>query len=431
MNTNELNTNVSNNESELSNTTVQPTDQDAMMQQIEDTFTRIRRGQIVPGEILYVTDNQIMVNINFRSDGIINRDEMPEDIEDPREHFKAGDQIDVYVVKVDDGEGNVVLSLRRIKDVKAWDDLEAKFEAKEHLNVLIKEEVNKGLVADYEGARLFMPASHAYDRFRKNLSGLVGQTVEVELIDFDKSRRRAIVSRREIERERIQKEKDEFWSQIEVGQVRTGKVARLTNFGAFIELGPVDGLIHISDMSWGRIRSPKELLNVGDEIEVKVLDIDQEKERVSLGIKQLKEDPWVTFTSNYKVGDTIKGTVVSMPDFGAFVNVGDGIDGLVHISQICVEHIEKPSDVLNIGQEVEAKIVDIKDEDKKVSLSMRALVEPEKPQRERRPRKERVKEETPKEEKIETNPIDNPLFDSEVLGELKKMAQAESDDTEE
>ena len=431
MNTNELNTNVSNDESELSNTTVQPTDQDAMMQQIEDTFTRIRRGQIVPGEILYVTDNQIMVNINFRSDGIINRDEMPEDIEDPREHFKAGDQIDVYVVKVDDGEGNVVLSLRRIKDVKAWDDLEAKFEAKEHLNVLIKEEVNKGLVADYEGARLFMPASHAYDRFRKNLSGLVGQTVEVELIDFDKSRRRAIISRREIERERIQKEKDEFWNQIEVGQVRTGKVARLTNFGAFIELGPVDGLIHISDMSWGRIRSPKELLNVGDEIEVKVLDIDQEKERVSLGIKQLKEDPWVTFTSNYKVGDTIKGTVVSMPDFGAFVNVGDGIDGLVHISQICVEHIEKPSDVLNIGQEVEAKIVDIKDEDKKVSLSMRALVEPEKPQRERRPRKERAKEEAPKEEKVETNPIDNPLFDSEVLGELKKMAQAESDDTEE
>ena len=431
MNTNELNTNVSNNESELSNTTVQPTDQDAMMQQIEDTFTRIRRGQIVPGEILYVTDNQIMVNINFRSDGIINRDEMPEDIEDPREHFKAGDQIDVYVVKVDDGEGNVVLSLRRIKDVKAWDDLEAKFEAKEHLNVLIKEEVNKGLVADYEGARLFMPASHAYDRFRKNLSGLVGQTVEVELIDFDKSRRRAIVSRREIERERIQKEKDEFWSQIEVGQVRTGKVDRLTNFGEFIELGQVDCFIHISDMSWGRIRSPKELLNVGDEIEVKVLDIDQEKERVSLGIKQLKEDPWVTFTSNYKVGDTIKGTVVSMPDFGAFVNVGDGIDGLVHISQICVEHIEKPSDVLNIGQEVEAKIVDIKDEDKKVSLSMRALVEPEKPQRERRPRKERVKEEAPKEEKVETNPIDNPLFDSEVLGELKKMAQAESDDTEE
>lgn len=431
MNTNELNTNVSNDESELSNTTVQPTDQDAMMQQIEDTFTRIRRGQIVPGEILYVTDNQIMVNINFRSDGIINRDEMPEDIEDPREHFKAGDQIDVYVVKVDDGEGNVVLSLRRIKDVKAWDDLEAKFEAKEHLNVLIKEEVNKGLVADYEGARLFMPASHAYDRFRKNLSGLVGQTVEVELIDFDKSRRRAIVSRREIERERIQKVKDEFWNQIEVGQVRTGKVARLTNFGAFIELGPVDGLIHISDMSWGKIRSPKELLNVGDEIEVKVLDIDQEKERVSLGIKQLKEDPWVTFTSNYKVGDTIKGTVVSMPDFGAFVNVGDGIDGLVHISQICVEHIEKPSDVLNIGQEVEAKIVDIKDEDKKVSLSRRALVEPEKPQRERRPRKERVKEEAPKEEKVETNPIDNPLFDSEVLGELKKMAQAESDDTEE
>ena len=275
MNTNELETNVSKDQNELSNTAVQSTDQDAMMQQIEDTFTRIKRGQIVPGEILYVTDSQLMVNINFRSDGIVDRDELPEDIGDPREHYKTGDKIDVFIVKVDDGEGNVVLSLRRIKDVKAWDDLEAKFESKEHFNVLIKEEVNKGLVADYEGARLFMPASHAYDRFRKNLSGLVGETVEVELIDFDKSRRRAIVSRREIERERIQKEKDEFWNGIEEGQVRTGKVARLTNFGAFIELGAIDGLVHISDITWGRIRNPKDLLKVGDEVEVLVLRIDK------------------------------------------------------------------------------------------------------------------------------------------------------------
>lgn len=428
MNTNEFETNVSKDQNELSNTAVQSTDQDAMMQQIEDTFTRIKRGQIVPGEILYVTDSQLMVNINFRSDGIVDRDELPEDIGDPREHYKTGDKIDVFIVKVDDGEGNVVLSLRRIKDVKAWDDLEAKFESKEHFNVLIKEEVNKGLVADYEGARLFMPASHAYDRFRKNLSGLVGETVEVELIDFDKSRRRAIVSRREIERERIQKEKDEFWNGIEEGQVRTGKVARLTNFGAFIELGAIDGLVHISDITWGRIRNPKDLLKVGDEVEVLVLSIDKENERVSLGIKQLKEDPWATFKNNNKVGDVVKGTVVSLPEFGAFVNISEGVDGLVHISQICSEHIEKPSDVLNVGQEVEAKIVDIKDEDKKVSLSMRALTEPEKPQRERRPRKERVKVEAPKEEKVDTNPIDNPLFDSEVLGELKKMAQAENEE---
>lgn len=431
MNTNELETNVSTDQNELSNTAVSSTDQDAMMQQIEDTFTRIKRGQIVPGEILYVTDSQLMVNINFRSDGIVDRDELPDDIDDPRKHFKTGDKIDVYIVKVDDGEGNVVLSLRRIKDVKAWDELEAKFEAKEHFNVLIKEEVNKGLVADYEGARLFMPASQAYDRFRKNLSGLVGETVEVELIDFDKSRRRAIISRREIERERIQKEKEEFWSSIEEGQTRTGNVARLTNFGAFIELGPVDGLVHISDMTWGRIRNPKELLKVGDTIEVLVLSIDKENERVSLGIKQLKEDPWATFNNEYKVGDVVKGKVVSMPDFGAFINISEGVDGLVHISQICTEHIEKPSDVLNIGQEVEAKIVDIKDEDQKVSLSIRALTEPERPQRERRPRKERVKVEEPKAEKVDSNPIDNPLFDSEVLGELKKMAQAESEESSE
>ena len=159
-----------------------------------------------------------------------------------------------------------------------------------------------------------------------------------------------------------------------------------------------------------------------------VLSIDKENERVSLGIKQLKEDPWATFKNNNKVGDVVKGTVVSLPEFGAFVNISEGVDGLVHISQICSEHIEKPSDVLNVGQEVEAKIVDIKDEDKKVSLSMRALTEPEKPQRERRPRKERVKVEAPKEEKVDTNPIDNPLFDSEVLGELKKMAQAENEE---
>lgn len=406
-----------------SNISVNEQDHEEMMAKIDDTFTRIRRGQIVQGTVLYVTESQIMVNINYRSDGIIDRDELPTDLTDPRTKYKAGDEIDVYIVKVDDGEGNVVLSLRRIKDVQAWNELEEKFEAKETIEVFVKEETKGGLIVEYKGARAFMPASHCFDRFRRDLSGLVGKTVEVEIIDFDKSKRRAVVSRRELEKARIQKEQDEFWSGIEAGQHRTGKVMRLTDFGAFVDLGGVDGLIHVSDLSWERVRNPKDVLSVGDEVEVEVLSFDREKNRVSLGLKQMTEDPWEVFKRNNKVGDVVTGTVVSMPDFGAFVKLKEGIDGLIHISQICREHIEKPSDILNMGQEVEAKITDIKD-NQKISLSIRALTEPEEEKRERKPRRERAPRKVveKKEETVEANPIDNPLIDSEILGELKKMA---------
>lgn len=406
-----------------SNISVNEQDHEEMMAKIDDTFTRIRRGQIVQGTVLYVTESQIMVNINYRSDGIIDRDELPTDLTDPRTKYKAGDEIDVYIVKVDDGEGNVVLSLRRIKDVQAWNELEEKFEAKETIEVFVKEETKGGLIVEYKGTRAFMPASHCFDRFRRDLSGLVGKTVEVEIIDFDKSKRRAVVSRRELEKARIQKEQDEFWSGIEAGQHRTGKVMRLTDFGAFVDLGGVDGLIHVSDLSWERVRNPKDVLSVGDEVEVEVLSFDREKNRVSLGLKQMTEDPWEVFKRNNKVGDVVTGTVVSMPDFGAFVKLKEGIDGLIHISQICREHIEKPSDILNMGQEVEAKITDIKD-NQKISLSIRALTEPEEEKRERKPRRERAPRKVveKKEETVEANPIDNPLIDSEILGELKKMA---------
>lgn len=408
-----------------SNNAVNEQDHAEMMAKIDDTFTRIKRGQIVPGTVLYVTESQIMVNINYRSDGIIDRDELPTDLTDPRTEYKAGDEIDVYIVKVDDGEGNVVLSLRRIKDVQAWNELEEKFEAKEPIEVFVKEQTKGGLIVEYKGARAFMPASHSFDRFRRDLSSLVGETVKVEIIDFDKSKRRCVVSRRELEKARIQKEQDEFWSGVEEGQLRKGKVMRLTNFGAFVDLGGVDGLIHITDLAWNRVRDPKEVLSVGDEVEVLVLGFDREKNRISLGLKQTTEDPWEVFKKNNKVGDVVKGTVVSMPEFGAFVRLAEGIDGLIHISQICREHIEKPSDILNMGQEVEAKITDIKD-NQKISLSIRALTEPEEEKRERKPRRERAPrksfDDNRKEEKVDTNPIDNPLIDSEILGELKKMA---------
>ncbi|MDO5714459.1 MAG: 30S ribosomal protein S1 [Tissierellia bacterium] len=400
-----------------------------MMQQIDDTFTRIRRGQITNGKVLYVTENQIMVNINYRSDGIIDRDELPEDVTDPREHYNTGDELDVYIVKVDDGDGNVVLSLRRIKDVKVWNELEEYFESKKPLEIQVKETTKGGLIVEYKGARAFMPGSQAYARFRRDLSGLVGQTVEAELIDFDKSKRRAIFSRRELEKAKIDKQQEEFWSGIEEGQLRKGTVQRLTNFGAFVDLGGVDGLIHVTDLAWNRVKDPKDVLSVGDEVEVLVLGFDKEKQRVSLGLKQTTEEPWKKFINNNKVGDVVKGTVVTMPDFGAFVRLPEGVDGLLHISQICKEHIEKPSDVLNIGQEVEAKIIDIKD-DQKISLSIRALTEPiEREPKERKPRRERAprREEESRVETVEQNPIDNPLIDSEILGELKKMAQETTD----
>ncbi len=349
-----------------------------MMEAIESSFTRIHRGDVVKGKVIFITENEVMVNINYKSDGIITRDELSNDPDvKPKDLFNQGDEIDVYVVKLDDGEGNVVLSTKRVEDFKNWDIIENFYNEKERVECKVLNVVKGGLSVLVNGINGFMPASQISLNYVSDLNPYKGKTLIAKIIDFDKSKRRVILSRKEVEREELNNKRKELWASLEVDQVREGTVQRLTDFGAFVDLGGVDGLIHISDLSWNRIKHPSEVVTEGQIVNVKVLSFDKEKNRISLGLKQTIEEPWVAFSNNVNIGDIVEGTVVNLLDFGAFVRLKEGVDGLLHVSQISKEHVNKPSDVLNIGDKIKVKVIDINGEDKKISLSLKEAIEAE------------------------------------------------------
>lgn len=352
--------------------------QDEMMEAIESSFKRINRGDVLKGTVLYVTNNEVMVNINYKSDGIIVKSEMTKEAEaNPKELFSVGDEIDVYVMKLDDGEGNVVLSAKRVDFIKDWEVLEESYKNEEILEVKVLNAVKGGLTVLVSGVNGFMPASQISMNYVSDLNQFKGQTLSAKIIDFDIQKRRMILSRKAVEKVEVEKKRAELWETIEEGTTLTGVVQRLTDFGAFVDLGGIDGLIHISDLAWFRVKHPSEVLKEGDNVEVKVLAFDKEKNRISLGLKQTTEEPWIVFLKEYKVGDVIEGEVVNILDFGAFVRVIKGVDGLLHVSQISKDHVEKPSDVLKVGDKVTVKITEINEADKKISLSAKDAAEPE------------------------------------------------------
>ncbi|HZH93219.1 MAG TPA: bifunctional 4-hydroxy-3-methylbut-2-enyl diphosphate reductase/30S ribosomal protein S1 [Tissierellaceae bacterium] len=353
---------------------------DEMMEAIESSFKRINRGDVLKGTVLYVTNNEVMVNINYKSDGIIDRSEISKEQDaDPKELFKVGDEIDVYVMKLDDGEGNVVLSAKRVDFIKDWEILEESFKNEEILEVKVLNAVKGGLTVLVSGVNGFMPASQISMNYVSDLNQFKGQTLNAKIIDFDIQKRRMILSRKAVEKVEVEKKRAELWETIEEGKMLTGVVQRLTDFGAFVDLGGIDGLIHISDLAWFRVKHPSEVLKEGDNVEVKVLAFDKEKNRISLGLKQTTEEPWEVFLKDYKVGDVIDGEVVNILDFGAFVRVIKGVDGLLHVSQISKDHVEKPSDVLKVGDKVTVKITEINEADKKISLSAKDAIETDEP----------------------------------------------------
>ena len=353
-------------------------DNNEMMEAIESSFKRIRRGEVVEGEVLFVNENEVMVNIGYRSDGIISKEEISNEADvDPQELFKPGDKIEVYVMKIDDGDGNVVLSHKRVKNMKVWDDIEELYKEEKRVEVEVKSVVKGGLIADLEGLKAFIPASHVSVRFQKDLSKYVSKTLLCEIIDFDKSKRKIVLSRKNVEAEELEEKKAKVYSSIHEGDIIEGTVQRLTNFGAFVDVGGVDGLIHISELSWNRVKHPSDVVSPGDKVKVLVLNVDEEKNRIALGLKQTTKKPWDVFTESVQVGDVVQGKVVNLLDFGAFVRLESGVDGLLHVSQISKEHVEKPSDKLEIGEEITVKVTDIDQDDKKISLSMKALLEPE------------------------------------------------------
>jgi len=343
-----------------------------MMKAIENSVKRIFRGDIIDGQVISVTDDEVMVNIGYKSDGIVNRNELSNDPQvNPKDIYKEGDKIEVYVVSLDDGEGNLVLSTKRVESIKGWDDLEEIFKNGEDVNCKVTEVVKGGTIAIVKGLRGFIPASQISAKYVSDLNQFVGKNLLVKVIDFDREKKRIILSRKEIEKAELEKKVNEVWNTLEKGKLVEGEVKRLTNFGAFVDIGGIDGLIHISELSWRKIKHPSEIVKEGQKVKVYILDFDKDKNKISLSLKDTMPDPWETLLNNYKVGDIVEGNIVNLLDFGAFVRLNIGVDGLVHISQISNEHINRPSDVLKIGDSVKVKIIDINEKEKKLGLSIK------------------------------------------------------------
>lgn len=342
-----------------------------MMEQIESTMKPIHSGDIIKGEVISVSDSEVLVNIGYISDGIIKKEEISKEEVDLKEIFKPGDSIDVYVVKVNDGEGNVVLSKSKADELKIWNELQESFEKGIKIKVKVSEVVKGGVVCYINGVRAFIPASHISNSFVKDLGKFVGSELLVKVIEFNMEKKKVVLSRKVVEIEELEEKKLKVWSNLKKGEKVTGIVSRLAKFGAFVDLGGVDGLIHNSDLSWKRVNHPSEVVKEGDKVEVYILNFDKESGRISLGLKDVEKDPWNNVSTKYKVNDILTGKVVRLADFGAFVELEPGVEGLVHITQITDENIAKPSQVLNVGDNVKIKILELNEEKKKLSLSIK------------------------------------------------------------
>ncbi len=345
-------------------------------QMLEESLKTIHNGEVVDGTVISVKPDEIVLNIGYKSDGIITRSEYSNESNiDLTKEVNVGDEISAVVVKVNDGEGQVLLSRKRALADKASEKLVAAFESGEVLTATVAQVLKGGLSVVVDEARVFIPASLVSDSYEKDLNKYQGQEISFVITECDPRRRRIIGDRRRLLVAEKAAAREEIMSKIAVGDVFEGTVKNVTDFGAFVDLGGVDGLLHISEMSWGRISSPKSMFSVDDKVKVFVKDINGEK--IALSCKFADENPWNGAAEKFAVGTIVKGKVARMTDFGAFVELANGIDALLHVSQISRERIEKPSDVLSKGQEIEAKIVEFNEADKKISLSMKALLEPE------------------------------------------------------
>ena len=343
----------------------------SFMADVEATLVKIRPGQTVKGTVVQITEDEVCVNIGYKSDGLIKREDLVD------EGVQMGDEIEVEVVKVNDGEGNVVLSQRNILNRKAFAELVEKYNNNEYVEGVGKEVVKGGLICTVNGIRAFVPASQISNRYVEKIGEFVGQTLKLKIIEMDEQKRRIVASRRAVVREEAVAKKAEAWAKLAEGEVVHGVVRRLTDFGAFVDLGGVDGLIHVTDLSWAHVKHPSEIVAPDQEVDVKILSLDTERERIQLGLKQLMPKPWDLAPEKYPAGAVVTGKVVRITTFGAFVELEPGIDGLVHISQCAATRIQKVEDAVNVGDIVNVKVLNIDPEAKRISLSIRALLEPE------------------------------------------------------
>lgn len=335
---------------------------------------RIHEGDILKGKVIEVTDKEVIVNIGYAFDGVIPKEELTYEDLNPLDVVKKDDEIEVYVVSPNDGEGYVLLSRVKALSVTEKDDIEEAYKSGNPIIVRVKEEVKGGLVASYGSLRIFIPASQA-SRERIDLSTLIGKNIEVKIIELDFNNRKIVASRRAVEELEYAKNKKEIWKTLKSGEKKSGVVTNIVKYGAFVDIGGVEGLIHINDLAWERVYNVEDVVKVGDKVEVFIGEIDSKKERLSLILKDVAKEPWEVHGDSLKEGKIFEGKVVRLTNFGAFVEILPGIEGLVHITEITDSNIAKPSEVLTVGEKVKVKILNADKNEKKLSLTIKDAVE--------------------------------------------------------
>src|SRR5579872_2051923 len=346
------------------------------MEQLLDIYEKkmatLAEGDIIHGRVLKITPAEALIDIGYKSEGLLPIGEVTN--YNGEVTIKPGDEIDVFLERMEDPSGYVILSREKAERMLVWDRIEAAFKADEPISGRVIDRVKGGLSVDVGGIKAFLPGSLIDTKPVKNLDALRNQEYKFKIVSFDKKRNNVVLSRRAIMEAEQKEQKTATFSRLQEGQLTHGVVKNITDYGVFVDLGGVDGLLHITDISWGRVNHPSEYFNIGDEIEVMVLKFDPQSERVSLGYKQKSQDPWSDVVQRYPLGTKVRGKVVSLTDYGAFVELEDGVEGLIHVSEMSwTERVKHPSKVLNVGDEVECKVLEVDSKAKRISLGLKQL----------------------------------------------------------
>ncbi len=343
---------------------------------LEQSFKKVHTGERVKGYIAALNNSEAIVDIGTKHTGYVPLSELTDDpTKKPSDVVSVGDEVDLIVTKINDQEGIVMLSKKKVDELVGFDNIAKAKDEEKVLEGIVQNVVKGGVLVSVDGVRVFVPASQTGVPRDKSLDELLKKKVELKIIEVNEARRRAVGSIKAVAKAQKEAAKAKFWETAEIGKVYKGEVKSLTNYGAFVDLGGIDGMVHISELSWNRIKHPSQVVSVGDVLEVYIKDLDKEAGRISLGFKKAEDNPWVKFENNYHVGDVVNAKVVSITPFGAFAQIIEGVDGLIHISQIADQRVENVADVLKVGQEVEAKITEIDIDKKRISISMRALLD--------------------------------------------------------
>lgn len=346
------------------------------MAEIEKSLKMPQRGEIVKGEVIQVGPREVYINLGCKKDGIIPKDEIAlEGDQDIESMFKLGDVVEAKVLKNDDGDGNILLSRKKVEISEHWNEIIKAYEDKSFVTAKVIREVKGGVIAAYKEVTGFIPMSQLNDRYVEKADEFIGKTLTVKVTRVDQKRNKAVFSHKAYLAEEKSKKIAEIWSSINVGDIVEGTVMRFTDYGAFVDIGGIDGLLHISEISWGKLKHPQEALKIGQKINVKILSMNEEKGKISLGLKQTTPEPWSVINENYEVGQVVEGKVVQIKEYGAFVELEPGLDGLVHISEIAHKRVTNIADEISIGQMVNAKILEIDEEKRRISLSIKETLD--------------------------------------------------------